>query len=66
LPYGAETFLEAATANAQIHKKIGEALKKKDKTFTAGKSDEGAWIASIEGADAFDIIAKACEEVIRS
>ena len=49
LPYGAETFLEAATANAQIHKKIGEALKKKDKTFTAGKSDEGAWIASIDG-----------------
>ena len=63
LPYGAETFLEAATANAQIHKKIGEALKKKDKTFTAGKSDEGAWIASIDDTDAFEIIAKACEEV---
>jgi enolase len=63
LPYGAETFLESATANAQIHKKIGDVLKKKDKTFTAGKSDEGAWIASIDGADAFEIIAKACEEV---
>ncbi len=63
LPYGAETFLEAATANTQIHKKIGDVLKKKDKTFTAGKSDEGAWIASIDGADAFEIIAKACEEV---
>jgi len=63
LPYGAETFLEAATANANIHRKIGEALKKKDKTFTAGKSDEGAWIATIDGADAFEIIAKACEEV---
>jgi len=63
LPYGAETFLEAATANANIHRKIGEALKKKDKTFTAGKSDEGAWIATIDGDDAFEIIAKACEEV---
>jgi enolase len=63
LPYGAETFLEAATANAQIHKKIGDALKKKDKTFTAGKSDEGAWIASIDGDEAFETIAKACEEV---
>jgi enolase len=63
LPYGAETFLEAATANAQIHKRIGEALKKKDKTFTAGKSDEGAWIASIDGEEAFETIAKACEEV---
>jgi enolase len=63
LPYGAETFLEAATANAQIHKKIGDTLKKKDKTFTAGKSDEGAWIASIDGDEAFETIAKACEEV---
>jgi enolase len=63
LPYGAETFLEAATANTLIHRHIGEALKKKDKTFTAGKSDEGAWIASIDGTDAFEIIAKACEEV---
>ncbi len=63
LPYGAETFLEAATANAQIHKRIGDALKKKDKTFTAGKSDEGAWIASIDGEEAFETIAKACEEV---
>jgi len=63
LPYGAETFLEAAMANAQIHKRIGDALKKKDKTFTAGKSDEGAWIASIDGADAFESIAGVCEEV---
>jgi enolase len=63
LPYGAETFLEAATANANIHRKIGEALKKKDKTFTAGKSDEGAWIATLDGTDAFETIAKACEEV---
>jgi enolase len=63
LPYGAETFLEAATANSMIHKKIGSALKKKDKNFTAGKSDEGAWIASINDTEAFEIIAKACEEV---
>jgi enolase len=63
LPYGAETFLEAATANAQIHRKIGEALRKKDKLFTAGKSDEGAWIANLTDEDAFEVIAKACEEV---
>ncbi len=63
LPHGAETFLEAVTANTQIHKKIGEALRKKDKLFTAGKSDEGAWIANIDGDTAFEIISKACEEV---
>jgi enolase len=63
LPHGAETFLEAATANAQIHKKIGGALKKKDKLFNCGKSDEGAWIANIGNVDAFEVISKACEEV---
>jgi enolase len=63
LPHGAETFLEAATANAQIHRKIGEALKKKDKLFNGGKSDEGAWIANVGNTDAFEVIAKACEEV---
>ena len=62
LPHGAETFFEAATANTQIHRKIAEALKKKDKTFTAGKSDEGAWIANITDEDAFETMAKACEE----
>jgi enolase len=62
LPHGAATFLEAATANTSIHRKIGEALKKKDKTFAAGKSDEGAWIANITDDDAFETIAKACEE----
>jgi enolase len=63
LPHGAETFLEAATANAQIHKKIGEILKKKDKLFNGGKSSEGAWIANIGNLDAFEVISKACEEV---
>jgi len=63
LPVGAETFLEAATANAEIHKRIGETLRKTDKLFTAGKSDEGAWIANISTDQAFETIANACEEV---
>ena len=63
LPHGAETFLEAAAANAQIHKKIGEILKKKDKLFNGGKSSEGAWIANIGNLDAFEAISKACEEI---
>jgi enolase len=63
LPHGAESFLEAQTANTQIHRRIESALKKKSTTFTGGKSDEGAWIANIDTDDAFDVIAKACEEV---
>jgi enolase len=63
LPHGAESFLEAQTANTQIHKKIENMLKKKSTTFTGGKSDEGAWIATIGTDDAFEVISKACEEV---
>ena len=63
LPHGAESFLEAQTANTQIHKKIENTLKKKSSTFTGGKSDEGAWIANIDTDEAFEVIAKACEEV---
>jgi len=63
LPHGAESFLEAQTANTQIHKKIGDSLKRKNTMFNGGKSDEGAWIANIDTDDAFEVIAKACEEV---
>jgi enolase len=63
LPHGAATFLEAQTANTNIHKKIGDALKKKNTSFNGGKSDEGAWIANVTSEEAFETIAKACEEV---
>jgi len=63
LPYGAESFVEAQTANAQIHKRIGDVLKKKSTTFNGGKSDEGAWIANITTDDAFEVMARVCEEV---
>ena len=63
LPHGAESFLEAQTANVAIHKKIGDVLKKKSTAFNGGKSDEGAWIANVSTDEAFEIIAKACEEV---
>jgi len=63
LPHGAESFSEAATANAQIHKRIGTILKKRDKLFSGGKSDEGAWIANVGNLDALEVLAKTCEEV---
>ncbi len=63
MPHGAESFLEAQTANTQVHKKIGDSLKKKNTQFNGGKSDEGAWIANVDTVDAFEVIARACEEV---
>ena len=63
MPHGAESFAEAATANVQVHERISDALKKKDKLFSGGKSDEGAWVANVLNQDAFEILVKTCEEV---
>jgi len=63
LPHGAESFFEAASANVQVHKKVGETLRKKDKLFNSGKSDEGAWTANIGSTEALEVMSKASEEV---
>jgi enolase len=63
LPYGAESFLESANANVRIHSRIGAVLRKKDKLFSGGRSDEGAWVANINNLDAIETLAKTCEEV---
>jgi len=63
LSHGAESFLEAATANILVHRKVGETLVKKDKLFGEGKSDEGAWVANVGNMEALEILAEACEEV---
>ena len=62
LPHGASSFLEAVAANVKIHSKVKEALKRKDKLFSGGKSDEGAWIANVTDLEALEIMASACEE----
>jgi enolase len=62
-PHGAESFVEAMSANTLVHKRVSDILKKKCSTFNGGKSDEGAWIANIDGVDAFDVMAKVCEDV---
>ena len=62
IPHGAESFLDAATANVQIHRKIGNVLGKKDKFFSGGRSDEGAWAANIGNLEALEILVDACEE----
>ena len=63
LPHGAATFLEAQTANTLVHRKIGDMLKKKNTGFNGGKSDEGAWIANVTDEEAFETMAKTCEEI---
>lgn len=61
LPLEAPSFLEAQKANALVHERIKELLEKKDKTFTGGKSDEGAWTCSLSNDKALEIVSEACE-----
>ncbi len=63
IPHGAESFLEAAITNARIHRLVGGVLKKKDRHFTGGRSDEGAWMADVGDLEALDILAEACEKI---
>jgi enolase len=66
LPIHAKSFWDAAKANVTFHKKVGEILRKTKKTFTSGRSDEGAWIADINNDEALRLMTKACEEVTES
>jgi len=63
LPIKVNSFLDAAKANVLIHQKVGSYLLKKDKTFTGGRGDEGAWAPNLKNEDALEIVTKACEEV---
>jgi enolase len=63
LPYGAESFLDAALANTEIHKRVGDSLINKNKLFSGSISWEGAWVANISNQIALDILSETCEEV---
>jgi len=63
LPVEAPSFFDAQKANALIHKKVEKILEKKDKNFTGGKSDEGAWTCSLSNKEALEVVFEACESV---
>ena len=63
LPVGAKSFLEAQKASTLVHKRVADYLKKKDKNFLSGRSDEGAWTCSLSNEKALEILTTACKEV---
>ena len=58
-----KVFLKPKPPTHKFTRKSVTHSKKKSTTFNGGKSDEGAWIANIDTVDAFEVMAKACEEV---
>jgi enolase len=63
VPIGAKNITEAVFANSKVHKRIGEHIKNKDKSFTGGKGDEGGWAPNLSNQDALEIQTKSCEEI---
>lgn len=63
LPLGADSFQHAAEANVRVHQTVGALLKKKDKSFSGGRNDEGAWSTGIKEEEALEILAAACDKV---
>jgi enolase len=61
VPVGAPSVAEAVFANAAVHGRIGELLD--DEGVPAGKGDEGAWAPPIPDADAFELVARAIDDV---
>lgn len=63
VPTGAKNIYEAIITNSEVHKRIGEYIKKIDKNFTGGKGDEGGWAPNLSNFDALEIQTKSCEEI---
>jgi enolase len=61
-PMGSKTIHEALETNFKIHKDVRVLLEKKDKNFTYGRGDEGAWAPNLNNDEAVSIVAQAVED----
>ena len=61
-PIGSKTINEALETNFKIHKDVRILLEKKDKNFTYGRGDEGAWAPNLNNDDAVSIVVQAVED----
>ena len=61
-PNGAVNIIEALEVNFTVHKELKKILEKKDKRFTYGRGDEGAWAPNINNDQAIEVVEKAILE----
>jgi len=62
-PRGAKGILEALQMNFDVHKEVRILLEKKDKKFTYGRGDEGAWAPNLNNDEAVSLVAQAVENL---
>ncbi|HEY9398264.1 MAG TPA: enolase C-terminal domain-like protein [Nitrososphaeraceae archaeon] len=60
-PIKAKGIMEAIQMNFNIHKEVKVLLEKKDKKFTYGRGDEGAWAPNLNNDEAVSTVAQAVE-----
>jgi enolase len=60
VPIGAKYINEALEMNFGVHKELKNVIERKDKEFTYGRGDEGAWAPKMNNIQALDAVEKAC------
>ncbi len=60
VPIGAKSVQEALEMNFDVHKELRNVLERKDRDFTYGRGDEGAWAPRMNNIQALDAVEKAC------
>jgi len=62
-PREARSYQEAFDSLVKVHKAAGMILAKRDRCFTGGKNDEGAWTTSLNDEEALEIVIEAMDMV---
>ena len=60
VPVGAKSMQEALEINFEVHKELRNVIERKDRDFTYGRGDEGAWAPKMNNIQALDAVEKAC------
>jgi enolase len=60
VPVGAKSIHQALEMNFEVHRELRNVLEKKDKEFTYGRGDEGAWAPKMNNIHALNAVEKAC------
>jgi enolase len=61
-PIGASNIIEAIEINFQVHSQLKMILEERDKKFTYGRGDEGAWAPNLNNDQALEVVEKAVSD----
>lgn len=62
VPIGAKNMVEAVRMNVKVHRVLRDVLERKDRYFTYGRGDEGAWAPRASNMEALEAVEQACIE----